>query len=265
MNNFSLEDRVILLTGGAGYFGSALAKGIVKSGAEVILTGRTEKSLEKLTKELVAAGGKARSLVLDISNAESRCAAIEWIKEHYDRLDGIVNNAYSGRTGSIEMIDMEDFSMACAQNLSGPFHLIQQALDILQDTASKNKQGVSIVNVASMYGKVSPDPRIYGDSGQNNPVHYGATKAGMIQMTRYLACHLADRNIRVNAVSPGAFPRPEIKQSAPDFLVSLEQKVPMGRIGLADEVVGPVLFLLSSSSSYVTGIDLPVDGGWTAW
>jgi len=171
----------------------------------------------------------------------------------------------NGRTGTIESIDADDFSMACTQNLSGPFHLIQQALNLLQETATKNKVSVSIVNVASMYGKVSPDPRIYGDSGQNNPVHYGATKAGLLQMTRYLACHLADRNIRVNAVSPGAFPRPEIKNLSPDFLASLEQKVPMGRIGLADEVVGPVLFLLSSASSYVTGIDLPVDGGWTAW
>jgi NAD(P)-dependent dehydrogenase (short-subunit alcohol dehydrogenase family) len=265
MNYFSLEDRVILLTGAAGYFGCAIAKGLVESGAEVILSGRTEESLNSLCKELIESGGKAQVLVLDISNDESRSNAIEWIKKSHGRLDGIVNNAYSGRAGTIEAIDVDDFSMACAQNLSGPFHLIQQALNILQDTAVKNKGGVSIVNVSSMYGKVSPDPSIYGDSGQNNPVHYGTTKAGLLQMTRYLACHLADRNIRVNAVSPGAFPRPEVKELAPEFLARLEQKVPMGRIGLADEVVGPVLFLLSSASSYVTGVDLAVDGGWTAW
>ena len=136
---------------------------------------------------------------------------------------------------------------------------------MLEKTAENADGGVSIVNIASMYGKVSPDPSIYGDSGQNNPIHYGATKAGMIQMTRYLACHLAGRNIRVNSISPGPFPRPGIKDSAPDFMMQLEKKVPMGRIGNASELVGPVLFLLSPSASYITGIDLPVDGGWTAW
>ncbi len=265
MEYFTLKNRVILLTGAAGYFGSTIAKGLVSAGAEVILAGRTEQSLRLLSKNLINAGGKAQPLVLELSDDDSRCNAIAWIKKHYSRLDGIVNNAYSGRAGALENIAVDDFSMACSQNLSGPFHLIQQALPILQETAVKNDGGTSIVNVASMYGKVSPDPRIYGDSGQNNPVHYGATKAGLIQMTRYLACHLADRNIRVNSVSPGAFPRPEVGETAPDFLGRLEQKIPMGRVGRAEEVIGPVLFLLSSASSYVTGADLPVDGGWTAW
>ncbi len=264
MSNFTLKDRVVLLTGAAGYFGSAIAKGLILAGAEVILAGRTKESLTGLSKELMGMGGKAQSLILDISNDDSRHGAVEWIEQQYGHLDGIVNNAYSGRAGVLESIGVDDFSMACTHNLSGPFHLIQQALELLQAT-SLNNEGASIVNVASMYGKVSPDPRIYGNSGQNNPIHYGATKAGLIQMTRYLACHLADRNIRVNSISPGAFPRPEVKESAPDFLDRLEQKIPMGRIGRAEEVVGPVLFLLSPASSYVTGADLPVDGGWTAW
>ena len=265
MNFSSLQGRVIFLTGAAGYFGSAIANGLAQAGAIVILAGRTKETLESLRHELKDTAGDVHSLVLDISDDEKHAAAIQWVSNEFGRLDGIVNNAYSGRVGTIEAIQVSDFSMACKQNLSGPFNLIQQALPLLQDTAKNNKGGAAIVNISSMYGKVSPDPGIYGDSGQNNPVHYGATKGGLIQMTRYLACHLADRNIRVNSISPGAFPRPEVKRSAPEFLARLEQKVPMGRIGLADEVVGPVLFLLSAESSYVTGIDLPVDGGWTAW
>lgn len=265
MTDFSLQDRVILLTGAAGYLGSAIARGLADARAEVILAGRTKLSLDELRDDIVGQGGNARSLVVDISRNDSHGEAVQWIQQQYGRLDGIVNNAYRGRAGTLDMIDADDFSKACSQNLSGPFNFIQQALPILQHTAEKNKGGASIVNIASMYGKVSPDPCIYGDSGQNNPVHYGATKAGLIQMTRYLACHLADKSIRVNSISPGAFPRQEIKQTAAEFLACLEQKIPMGRIGQAAEVVGPVLFLLSPASSYVTGIDLPVDGGWTAW
>lgn len=265
MDKFLLENRVILLTGAAGYLGSAMAKGMVDAGAIVLLAGRTKEKLDKLKDEIVLTGGCAQSLVFDIGDTTSHANVISEIQEEYGRLDGIVNNAYSGRVGSIENIEVRDFTLACEQNLSGPFHLIQQSLNILQQTAEINEGGASIVNIASMYGKVSPDHRIYGESRQNNPVHYGSTKAGMIQMTRYLACHLGDRKIRVNSISPGAFPRPEIKESAPEFLAQLEQKVPMGRIGLADEIIGPLLFLLSASSSYVTGTDLVVDGGWTAW
>ena len=261
MDCFSLKNRVVLLTGAAGYFGSAIAQGVVDAGAEVILAGRTYESLKKLADKLNASGGHAYPLVLDIGDEKSRMQAIELLHKNHDYLDGIVNNAYGGRAGSIEHITMDDFSAASNQNLAGPFHLIQQTIGLLE----KSPHGASIVNMSSMYGKVSPDPRIYGNSGQNNPVHYGATKAGLIQMTRYLACHLAERNIRVNAMSPGAFPRPEVKQSSPDFLERLQQKIPMARIGVASEVVGPVVFLLSTASSYVTGIDLPVDGGWTAW
>jgi len=261
MNRFSLDRRVILLTGAAGYFGRVIAQGLVESGAEVILAGRTLNSLSALADELNDAGGNTHPLELDIADENSRLTAIDWISKHFNKLDGIVNNAYSGRAGVLEDIGAEDFSQACNQNLAGPFHLVQQALGLLE----KSSGSASIVNISSMYGKVSPDPGIYGDSGQNNPVHYGATKAGMLQMTRYLACHLAGRNIRVNAVTPGAFPRPEVKQVNGDFINRLEQKIPMARIGNAEEIVGPVLFLLSPASSYVTGIDLPVDGGWTAW
>lgn len=265
MNKFSLQKHVILLTGAAGYLGAGIAKALSDAGAVVILAGRTKDKLDALKGELNASGGKADSIVFDIGNNESHKAIVDWINENHGRLDGIVNNAYSGRVGVIENISADDFSLACAQNMTGPFNLIKESLELLQKTSEKNKYATSIVNIASMYGKVSPDPRIYGDSGQNNPIHYGATKAAMIQMTRYLACHLAERNIRVNSISPGAFPRPEVKESAPGFLAQLENKVPMGRIGLSEELAGPVQFLLSPASSYVTGIDLSVDGGWTAW
>ena len=116
-----------------------------------------------------------------------------------------------------------------------------------------------------MYGTVSPDPAIYGHSGANNPPSYGAAKAGMIQLTRYAACHLAADKVRVNCISPGPFPVEEYLERDPAFREQLSRKNPMHRIGDPSELTGPLLFLASDASSYVTGINLPVDGGWTAW
>jgi gluconate 5-dehydrogenase len=116
-----------------------------------------------------------------------------------------------------------------------------------------------------MYGIVSPDPSIYSDSGKNNPIHYGASKAGMIQMSKYLACHYGSENIRVNSISPGAFPNTDIDSGIPRFIENLESKIPLHRVGEPAEIGGPVVFLLSDASSYVNGANIPVDGGWTAW
>jgi gluconate 5-dehydrogenase len=116
-----------------------------------------------------------------------------------------------------------------------------------------------------MYGSVSPQPEVYRDAPQfHNPPAYGAAKAALLQLTRYSACHLAAHGIRVNSVSPGPFPAPAV-QANEAFVEELTARVPLGRIGQPGELVGAVVFLLSDAASYVTGANLPVDGGWTAW
>ena len=118
---------------------------------------------------------------------------------------------------------------------------------------------------SSMYGEVSPDPRIYHKPMQPNPIEYGVAKAGIEQMIRYLAVAWARDGIRVNGVVPGPFSQPLVLESHPDFIERLAQKVPMGRVGDASEIAGAVIFLASDAASYVTGNCLRVDGGWTIW
>ena len=126
------------------------------------------------------------------------------------------------------------------------------------------ERGGSIINYCSMYGLVAPDLRIYGDNPQKQPPNYGAGKAGVAQFTRYAAGALAGYNIRVNAVTPGPFPNPA-NQSDAQFNEKLAQKTMLGRFGRSYEMAGPVLLLASDASSFMTGSNIVVDGGWTAW
>jgi NAD(P)-dependent dehydrogenase (short-subunit alcohol dehydrogenase family) len=267
VNPFNLSGRRILLTGAAGHLGVAIASALAKAGAELLLAGRSVANLENLADQLQSRTPTvvAHAFELDLSKRASRLALAERFRQEGSPIHGIVNNAYGGRGGSIAHIQPDDFHDACDLNLSGPFHIIQLLADQLSDSSTNLHGGSSIVNVASMYGLVSPDPRIYSSEVAQNPIHYGATKAGLIQMTRYLACHLAPRGIRVNSISPGACPNPSVQGDNPEFIHRLKDRVPMGRIGQPSEIAYPVQFLLSSASSYMTGADLRVDGGWTAW
>jgi gluconate 5-dehydrogenase len=127
----------------------------------------------------------------------------------------------------------------------------------------ENRKG-NIVNIASMYGMVSPDPGMYGDSGQNSPPTYGAGKAAVLQLTRYCAANLAEKNIRVNSITPGPFP--DLNRSVEEgFLSRLKGKTMLKRTGSPEELTGALLLLASDASSYMTGSNIVVDGGWTAW
>jgi NAD(P)-dependent dehydrogenase (short-subunit alcohol dehydrogenase family) len=252
---FGLEGRVALVTGASGYLGKSLAKGLCEAGAHVILNGRRKAPLEKLAKELREKGHKAAVACFDVTSSPAMKKAFKRIAAEHPRLDIVVNNAYAG----------DDFLQAYKVSVMAAYEIIRAAKPLLVKAAKTNPGGASIVNISSMYGSVSPDPSIYGQSGENNPPFYGPAKAALLQFTRYAACHLAPLNIRVNSISPGPFPRPEALKKNPSFHKKLREKNPMRRTGRPEELVGALIFLASGASSYVTGANIAVDGGWTAW
>jgi len=264
LRQFRLDGRVAFLSGATGHLGRMMAEALAGAGAHVVLNARSKDALEALCSELRERGRKASAACFDVTDDVAVAKNIALIGEQHGRLDIIVNNASHGRSATIENTMTTDFEQAYRVNVTAAFQIIQVAVPLLKKSA-KSTAASCVVNIASMYGSVSPDPLIYGTSGANNPPSYGAAKAALIQLTRYAACHLAPEGIRVNCISPGPFPAARYLQSDPGFHDRLKAKVPMRRTGDPRELCGPLLFLVSDASSYVTGVNLAVDGGWTAW
>jgi NAD(P)-dependent dehydrogenase (short-subunit alcohol dehydrogenase family) len=263
MSLFDLNDKVVLLTGATGYLGQTLAWGIARAGAKVVIHGRSQDKVDQLRQQMQSEGLSVQGLTFDLNNHNQVKIQIEKVMEKNKTLDVLINNAYQGSAKSLENSTVEDFDNSLSSAVSANHYLIQQLLPFLKNAGKED--GASIINIASMYALVSPKPQIYGNSGMNNPPYYGAAKAALIQFTRYLACHLAPENIRVNSISPGAFPPDRVTDNHPQFHQALNEQVPLNRVGRPDELIGPVAFMASNASSYVTGTNLVVDGGWTAW
>ena len=257
---FRLSGCRALITGAAGHLGKAIASALGEAGAEVLLNGRRERPLVDLAAELRSRGIFATPLPFDVTDRE----AVRTQLGSLPHLDILINNAYSGRTGPFGTHTPEDYTRAFDVAVTAAAQLVDQATPQLR-AAYQRRGDAAVLNVASMYGLVSPDPRIYGDSGADNPAYYGTAKAALLQYTRYAAVNLAGDGIRVNAISPGAFPPERIAEANPEFHARLRQKVPLGRTGTPEEIKGAILFLASPAARYITGANLPIDGGWTVW
>jgi NAD(P)-dependent dehydrogenase (short-subunit alcohol dehydrogenase family) len=242
-----LENKVIVVTGGNGLLGSSILKYLKKSGAICI-------NAEINVTDNLESG----TISCDVTKSESVDKALENIKNVYKKIDGFVNNAYprtSDWGAKFENISVESWKKNVDLQMNSVFICSQAALKIMK------LQGFgAIVNIASIYGTVGPDFSVYDGTEMTMPAAYSAIKGGIINFTRYLASYYGPEGIRINCVSPGGI----FDNQNEIFVKQYEQKVPMRRMGIPDDISPAVAFLLSDDAGYITGQNIVVDGGWTA-
>jgi len=253
---FRLDGCIAFVSGAAGHLGRKMTTALCEAGAHVIVNGRDDARLAAFESELLGKGCSVERVVFDVADA----SAVRAFFSKLPRLDVLVNNAISMTPKPFASLEPADFEKTYASSVTAAFEAVRAARPAL--AAAK---GASVVNIASMYGNVSPDARIYAKPEQASPFHYGPAKAALIQLTRHLAAELGPQNIRVNALVPGPFPRLSIAADDPEFAGRLAARTMLGRTGQAGEIQGPLLFLATKASSFVTGAAIAVDGGWTAW
>lgn len=256
---FDLTGKVAVVTGGTGYLGCENIKILKDFGATVVNADIAETESRWANAE---ASASDLFVVCDVSSSESIAACFETVAQKYGRIDILVNcasyGAGYGKGSQLEYMDDATFGKGVDGTVGVVFRGMREVVPYMKE------KGGSIINYCSMYGLVSPDLRIYGDNPQKQPPNYGAGKAAVDQLTRYGAGALAEYGIRVNAVTPGPFPNPR-NQNDPVFNAKLANKTMLGRFGQSYEMAGAVLLLASDAGSYMTGTNIVVDGGWTAW
>lgn len=257
---FRLDGRTAFVSGAAGHLGEAMCFALARAGAHVVLNGRTASKLEALRERLAAEGASATVAAFDIMDRP----AMNHFLGGLPRLDVLINNAITGLPKKDDTTSLESFRIALESGVTVAYENFQAALPALEAAVAQTGQA-SVINVTSVYAHVSPQFSVYGESGLDSAPHYSAAKGGLLQLTRYLACRFAPRRIRVNSLSPGIFPWDSVTQDHPDFVERMGARTPLGRNGRAAEIGGPAVFLAGDASSFMTGADLRIDGGWTAW
>lgn len=257
-NILSLEGKSIWVFGGAGYLGQATIDLLVQAGAQVLCIDMEGRAQQYIDAQSLA--GKVSAANLNVTNCDLIESFVAEQAGKYGVPHGLVNLTYASTAKALEDLTEEDFDAVNHGSLTSSF-LLSRAVAARMAELGRG----SMVLFSSMYGSLSPNPDAYEAPLTKNPIEYGVTKAGIIQMVRYMAVHWGKSNVRFNSVSPGPFPNPAVQQNHPDFVERLAKKSPMGRVGQSPEIAGAVAFLLSDAASYITGQNLHVDGGWNCW
>jgi 3-oxoacyl-[acyl-carrier protein] reductase len=242
----SLNGQVAVVTGASRGIGRAVAMKLAEAGAAVVVTATTEAGAQRTADEIIAAGGKALGLKVDVSVSAEVEGLFKEAVAAFGRLDILVNNAGITKDGLLLRMKESDWDAVIDVNLKGAFTCTREAAKVM----SKARYG-RIVNVSSVVGEM-------GNPGQAN---YCASKAGMIGLTKSVAKELARRNVTVNAVTPGFIETDMTHELSDKAKESLQEQIPMGRLGSSDDIASAVLFLVSEGAAYITGHVLSVNGG----
>lgn len=255
---FDLSGRVALITGARGHLGRAMAQALAEAGARVVVSSRDEFMARQVADDLGgAAVGRHLGVRIDQLDPASIDRGFDQAVGIAGQIDILVNNGHDAIGEDWTTVTAEQFQQQMA-NLTGYFLLARR----LRDHAHKTERPASVIFIGSMYGLVGSYPDAYEGVCAASPAAYHALKGGVIQLSRHLAVYWAADGVRVNCLSPGPFPGPQAPQ---ELVRRLETKSPMKRMGNPHELKGAIVFLAADASSYVTGQNLVIDGGWTAW
>ena len=269
LDRFNMQGHTALVTGGAGLLGSGFSRTLAQAGAAVAVADLDLKAAQTVVDAITAEGGQALAVALDVTQADSVRAAAKAAKDAFGGLDVLVCSAaldpkFDPHLGQQNEDSFEDYPLSAWQqaldvNLTGAFLSAQAAAPYML-TGGRG----AMVLIGSIYGLGGPDQRLYerpDGPRQYKPPYYSATKAGLLGLMRYLAAYYAGKNIRVNALSPGGV----FNDHDEAFARAYSQRTMLGRMADKEEMDAALLFLASNASSYMTGANLVVDGGWTAW
>lgn len=266
---FDLHGRAAVITGGAGLLGREFSRALAEAGAKVVIADQNPAAAAEVVAMLAQSGAVAVAIETDVTRRESVTAMTDRVLREFGSFDILINCAaidpkigasrFASHSGRFEDYPIEAWRDSLEVNLTGAFLACQAAARPMMSQG----RGV-IVNLCSTYGLVGPDQRIYQEPGepeQFKPPDYSVAKAGLLGLTRYLATYFAGKGIRVNALTPGGVRADQ----DPGFVQRYSSRTLLGRMADRDELNGALLFLASDASSYMTGANLVVDGGWTAW
>jgi gluconate 5-dehydrogenase len=252
---FDLNNKVVLFSGGYGYLGAESVRYLAFKGARVFVLARDKDKFDSEFRDF----DNVYFQECDMANTESIQHAFNVIFKNCEKIDAIINNAFYSRGQSPETMSDDDFNYGLDGCLTSVFRGIREIIPFF-----KEQKFGKIVNISSMYGMVAPDFSVYTDSPQSlNPPHYGAAKAGVIQLTKYYASYLGAYNVQVNSVTPGPFPSELVQEKDPNFIERLSERTLLSKIGKPIELAGAIVLLITDASNFITGQNIVVDGGWT--